>query len=206
MRLSSRRSDELHSTLHSLPSPPPPRQPDSFAKQLCLLTCQSVYRQPVRRSIRLSHAASALRTPAALQPRPRLCPTLLRHRTTAPCAIAEPPPATEESLPDVDGIAMEHSKVFKYDQGRFELKITVRELENGSQRVHLRTRHPSDALILHWGVQGGRNYRGGWRLPEQRPPGTEQYKERALQTQWQCALILSCLLSPHDGAHRMAQH
>ncbi len=39
-------------------------------------------------------------------------------------------------------------------------------------------------LLLHWGVEGGRKYKGGWRLPGDscRPDGTVQYKNRALQT------------------------
>lgn len=41
-------------------------------------------------------------------------------------------------------------------------------------------------LLLHWGVEGGKNYKGGWRLPEpaSRPEGTIQYKDRALQSPW----------------------
>jgi alpha-glucan,water dikinase len=81
---------------------------------------------------------------------------------------------------------MEHTKDIKYGKGEFELKISVKELENGSQRIHLETEHPSKNLILHWGVIGGKNYKGGWRLPGQRPKDTVQYKERALQTSWQC--------------------
>jgi hypothetical protein len=42
----------------------------------------------------------------------------------------------------------------------------------------------SGRLVLHWGVEGGRNYRGGWRLPGERcrPEGSINYKNRALQT------------------------
>jgi hypothetical protein len=82
---------------------------------------------------------------------------------------------------------LEHSKKFMYGKGAFELTIMVREKGNGDQAVRLETQHPSNNLILHWGVQGGRNYKGGWRLPGQRPKDTVQYKERALQTLWQCA-------------------
>ena len=37
---------------------------------------------------------------------------------------------------------------------------------------------------MHWGVEGGRDYKEGWRLPSQpvRPEGTVEYKKRALQT------------------------
>ena len=41
-------------------------------------------------------------------------------------------------------------------------------------------------LVLHWGVEGGQGYEGGWRLPTDscRPEGTMVYKNRALQTPW----------------------
>ena len=52
------------------------------------------------------------------------------------------------------------------------------------QDIHLETDYASPNLILHWGLVGGKNYKGGWRLPGKgsRPEGTVQYKERALQT------------------------
>ncbi|KAK9816496.1 hypothetical protein WJX72_001009 [[Myrmecia] bisecta] len=69
-----------------------------------------------------------------------------------------------------------------------KLKVVVDEGEDNEQRVFLQTDHPG-RLILHWGVEGGRNYKGGWRLPGDgsRPEGTVQYKERALQTPWKSA-------------------
>lgn len=44
-------------------------------------------------------------------------------------------------------------------------------------------------LVLHWGVEGGRDYRGGWRLPGEpcQPEGTVNYKNRALQTPFRSA-------------------
>jgi hypothetical protein len=59
--------------------------------------------------------------------------------------------------------------------------------------------------LLHWGVEGGRNYKAGWRLPGAacRPEGTQQYKDRALQTPFKCAHRMqapahscTCLRSP----------
>lgn len=47
-------------------------------------------------------------------------------------------------------------------------------------------------LLLHWGVEGGKNYKGGWRLPDRRPEGTVQYKDRALQTPWRCVGVWVC--------------
>ena len=51
------------------------------------------------------------------------------------------------------------------------------------QRVLVSTNRPG-RLLLHWGVEGGRGYKGGWRLPGDscRPEGTNNYKNRALQT------------------------
>jgi hypothetical protein len=62
-------------------------------------------------------------------------------------------------------------------------------LEEGgdNQRVRLSTTLPGK-LLLHWGVEGGADYKGGWRLPgtDVWPEGTVQYKDRALQTPWRC--------------------
>lgn len=51
----------------------------------------------------------------------------------------------------------------------------------------METNYESPQLILHWGLVGGKGYKGGWRLPEKhsRPEGTVQYKNRALQTMFQ---------------------
>ena len=59
------------------------------------------------------------------------------------------------------------------------------EEEGESQRVRLSTTLPGK-LLLHWGVQGGADYQGGWRLPgpDVVPEGTVRYKDRALQTPW----------------------
>ncbi|KAL4448876.1 hypothetical protein ABPG77_007593 [Micractinium sp. CCAP 211/92] len=51
------------------------------------------------------------------------------------------------------------------------------------QRVSIATNREG-RLLLHWGVEGGKGYKGGWRLPDERcrPEGTVMYKNRALQT------------------------
>ena len=51
------------------------------------------------------------------------------------------------------------------------------------QRVSVATNRQG-RLVLHWGVEGGRGYKGGWRLPDERcrPEGTVMYKNRALKT------------------------
>lgn len=127
---------------------------------------------PVRSSHRC--AARVLPTPAGMRTAMRT-PNAARRQCQVHAAVA------------ADAVAMEHAKTYKYGNDAFELRITVSELEGGSQRVSLATNHPSNNLILHWGVEGGANYRGGWRLPGQRPPNTVQYKERALQTSWSAA-------------------
>lgn len=62
------------------------------------------------------------------------------------------------------------------------------ETEGDEQRVRFVARYPGK-LLLHWGVEGGEGYEGGWRLPGEAawPPGTRSYKGRALQTPMQCA-------------------
>lgn len=54
----------------------------------------------------------------------------------------------------------------------------------GTQVIRLITNLEAGRLLLHWGVEGGKDYKGGWRLPAgaSRPDGTKQYKDRALQT------------------------
>ena len=65
-------------------------------------------------------------------------------------------------------------------------QVTVEQSSSGDQTIRAVTDLQAGRLLLHWGVEGGRNYKGGWRLPEARfrPEGTVQYKDRALQTPW----------------------
>ena len=62
------------------------------------------------------------------------------------------------------------------------------EVEGGEQRVRFQTQYPGK-LLLHWGVEGGEGYSGGWRLPGEaaRPAGTYSYKDRNLQKPMQRA-------------------
>ena len=57
------------------------------------------------------------------------------------------------------------------------------EDDGEQQRIHVRVQYPG-RLLLHWGVEGGAGYEGGWRLPGggAQPPNTVSYKNRALQT------------------------
>ena len=73
-----------------------------------------------------------------------------------------------------------------YALDRYVLNVEVVAEADGAQRVHLSTDHPSEDLLLHWGVEGGKGYTAGWRLPAERcrPKGTVMYKDRALQTPW----------------------
>lgn len=63
------------------------------------------------------------------------------------------------------------------------LQVFVDQNGNGDQNITVSTDHPGK-LLLHWGVEGGADYQGGWRLPAEqaRPQDTVAYKGRALQT------------------------
>eukprot|EP00873_Tetraselmis_striata_P000762 jgi/Tetstr1/421026/TSEL_012071.t1 len=71
--------------------------------------------------------------------------------------------------------------------GKYSVQVAVSS-RDGKQHVHLETSAPS-RMTLHWGLIGGKAYKGGWRLPEAavRPANTIQYKDRALQTPFQMA-------------------
>ena len=65
------------------------------------------------------------------------------------------------------------------------LQVVVEHDGSGSQTLRLLVSGiQAGRLLLHWGVEGGKDYKGGWRLPQgaSRPEGTSQYKDRALQT------------------------
>ena len=64
----------------------------------------------------------------------------------------------------------------------------MEQSDSGDQQALVET-ELAGKLILHWGVEGGVNYEGGWRLPGGpcRPEGTVEYKKRALQTPFRCA-------------------
>lgn len=63
-------------------------------------------------------------------------------------------------------------------------QAVVEQQGDGSQVIKLSTMLQAGRLLLHWGVEGGKDYKGGWRLPgaAARPDGTNQYKDRALQS------------------------
>lgn len=63
--------------------------------------------------------------------------------------------------------------------------------EGNTQILTIKTDVEAGRLLLHWGVEGGKNYKGGWRLPDHncRPDGTQQYKDRALQTPFRCGCM-----------------
>ncbi|MEW5309696.1 MAG: hypothetical protein WDW38_001561 [Sanguina aurantia] len=65
------------------------------------------------------------------------------------------------------------------------VRISVQQSGAGDQVVRMLTDLQGGRLLLHWGVEGGKDYKGGWRLPQSsgsRPDGTVQYKDRALQS------------------------
>lgn len=63
-------------------------------------------------------------------------------------------------------------------------QVVVEQEDDGSQNIQFDTDLQAARLLLHWGVEGGKDYKGGWRLPSQRvrPEGTVTYKDRALQS------------------------
>ncbi|KAF8067212.1 R1 [Scenedesmus sp. PABB004] len=70
------------------------------------------------------------------------------------------------------------------------IKVTVMADSEG-QEIELRTDVEAGRLLLHWGVEGGKDYKAGWRLPgaKFRPEGTQQYKDRALQTPFKNGVV-----------------
>lgn len=85
---------------------------------------------------------------------------------------ADAPPAGGEAV---------YSREFPL--GSSTLRVSVEAAADGDQIITVATSLPG-RLLLHWGVEGGAGYKGGWRLPAERcrPPGSIQYKQRALQT------------------------
>jgi alpha-glucan,water dikinase len=69
-------------------------------------------------------------------------------------------------------------------KGGFSLDVKITEEDDGGTQAAVISTNASGKLLLHWGVEGGRGYKGGWRLPgrSSRPEGTVEYKKRALQT------------------------
>lgn len=73
--------------------------------------------------------------------------------------------------------------------GGFQLDVKITASGDGTQEAVLSTNAPG-RLLLHWGVEGGKGYKGGWRLPgdSSRPEDTIEYKKRALQTPFKPAV------------------
>ncbi|GAB4820070.1 hypothetical protein N2152v2_007116 [Parachlorella kessleri] len=63
------------------------------------------------------------------------------------------------------------------------VKVEVQNPTGDEQLITVSTDRQG-RILLHWGVEGGENYKGGWRLPGDsvRPADTANYKNRALQT------------------------
>lgn len=70
-------------------------------------------------------------------------------------------------------------------------QIDVAMDETNTQIITIKSDVEAGRLLLHWGVEGGKDYKGGWRLPDHscRPDGTQQYKDRALQTPFRCVWV-----------------
>lgn len=75
---------------------------------------------------------------------------------------------------------MAHTTEFQFGlAGGRRIEIAVVQSDDGAQEIKFWTDLPG-RLILHWGVVGGPNYTGGWRLPPENvwPEGTVNYKVR----------------------------
>ncbi|KAJ9505372.1 hypothetical protein QJQ45_028079, partial [Haematococcus lacustris] len=97
-----------------------------------------------------------------------------RIRDVRAAAVAAP---NAEAVTVVD-------QTFIMPKGNAPVQVTVAQHDNGAQTVRVVTPLQAGRLLLHWGVEGGKDYKGGWRLPAPscRPEGTKQYKDRALQS------------------------
>ena len=93
--------------------------------------------------------------------------------------------ALAAAAPVADAAAPASEVVYQreFPLGGSTVNVRVEVSPEGDQTVDVTT-GLSGRLLLHWGVEGGAGYKGGWRLPPQRcrPEGTVQYKQRALQT------------------------
>lgn len=69
----------------------------------------------------------------------------------------------------------------------------MEQTDSNDQIISIESDVQAGRLLLHWGVEGGKDYKGGWRLPGAgaRPEGTVQYKDRALQTPFRQACVSS---------------
>mmetsp|Transcript_19942 Transcript_19942/g.51852 ORF Transcript_19942/g.51852 Transcript_19942/m.51852 type:complete len:1521 (-) Transcript_19942:995-5557(-) len=90
------------------------------------------------------------------------------------------------SAPEQQDTKFAVDETFSLPKGNETVRATVEQKADGAQTVRLTTSLQAGRLLLHWGVEGGKDYQGGWRLPSTcRPPGTKQYKDRALQSPFQ---------------------
>ena len=147
--------------------------------------------------------------PASQSTRSSNVPKIYRLKPTVCAAPPHPRRSVRVSALSAvqeEALLLEHEKTFTYGK-EFAMTVNVTEAANGDQTVYIETDYPSANLILHWGVQGGRSYTGGWRLPDHRPKDTIQYKDRALQTSFKCGpahCSCSLLITPYITAQRAA--
>lgn len=113
---------------------------------------------------------AGLHRPAArhVSGRVRRASTVVVRAAAAPVAEPAAAGAWERQLPLGEGGIV---TINVETDGRADQKVVVSTNRQGR-------------LVLHWGVEGGKGYKGGWRLPGDkcRPEGTMLYKNRALQT------------------------
>ena len=139
---------------HRRPPPPPPHE---VLPPVCCSNPASPLLPPLSHHPAARHAAR----------RPHRSAGTARATAAPPAPLTGGTVAWERTLPLGPGAS-----------------VTVQVATGGDeQRILVFTNRPG-RLLLHWGVEGGRNYKGGWRLPGDRcrPDGTVNYKNRALQT------------------------
>eukprot|EP00887_Chlorella_sp_A99_P007269 scaffold2.g7269.t1 len=155
-----------------------------------MLSLQSAGEQPP-----LPACVVGLYRAAALPPAPN--PPRLAHPPGRPAAPLPPrrrapPPAAAGGLSagvraGAAAVEARPASEAAYERelplGDTTVRISVEVSPGGDQTVRVTT-PLSGRLLLHWGVEGGAGYKGGWRLPGPgcRPEGTVAYKQRALQT------------------------
>lgn len=111
-------------------------------------------------------------------PRTRIPPRHTRHHLTTRATAS----VSQDSPASAPGAATVYDRTYPL-RSDSSLHVTVNQGANGEQHVTVATNR-GGRLLLHWGVEGGKRYKGGWRLPggSARPEGTIEYKNRALRT------------------------
>ncbi|KAI8477159.1 MAG: R1 protein [Monoraphidium minutum] len=119
----------------------------------------------------------------------RALPGAALLRSTAPVRLAAAAARGRAAAVQVRAVAATERSTDIDTSKRFTLPknstiLVEVSTEGDVQVIRASTDLEAGRLLLHWGLEGGKDYKGGWRLPGDgvRPEGTKQYKDRALQT------------------------